>query len=88
MTDAHLQQYLCALQRMQTGIPEYSTLTAPLHDFMERVYAVAGKCTRLAVSRVNLSSLGWAKIENDALEKHKMCSFIKSHLRIVTKLSL
>ena len=65
-TGANLQQFVCALQWVKNGIPEFSRLVAPLHEFLERVYTFAGKRTKKAVTRVKLQSLGWSEIEHDA----------------------
>lgn len=38
---AHLQKFIFALQWVHQGIPNFTKLVAPLHYFMERVYAAA-----------------------------------------------
>ena len=68
---ANLQQFICALQWVKQGIPNFTELVAPLHEFMERVYDHATKRTKRAVVRVQLSTLGWGKTELDAFESCK-----------------
>jgi len=58
-TGADLQQFLCALQWMKTGIPEFNRLIEPLHAIMEEVYTRAGKRTKVRVARVTLADAGW-----------------------------
>jgi len=70
-TGANLQQFLCALQWLKQGIPNFTALVAPLHDFMERVYGCTEKRTKRAVSRVLLSAHGWGPVELDAFERCK-----------------
>lgn len=57
-TGAHLQQFLCALQWVRNGIPQFMELVHPLHDAMERVYSRAGKRTKRTVTRMHLSAFG------------------------------
>ncbi len=70
-TGAHLQQFVCALQWVKQGIPNFTELISPLHDFMERVYTLTEKRTKRAVGRVLLASHGWGKTELDAFENWK-----------------
>ena len=65
---SNLQQFVCALQWVKQGIPNFTELVAPLHEFMERVYDHVGKRTKRAVTRVQLDKLGWGKTELDAFE--------------------
>lgn len=65
-TGAHLQQFICALQWVKSGVPKFTDLIAPLHNFMEKVYGTSGKRTRLSVSRYKLSTLGWGESETTA----------------------
>ena len=67
----HIQQFLCAIQWVKTGIPNFAQIISPLHDFMERIYEKAGKPTKLAVSAISLDSLGWGQSEQDAFERCK-----------------
>lgn len=46
----NLQQFTCTLQWVKNGIPNFTELIPPLHDFMETVYATTCKRTKLAVS--------------------------------------
>ena len=68
---SNLQQFVCALQWVKQGIPNFTELVAPLHEFMERVYDHVGKRTKRAVTRVRLDTLGWGKTELDAFESCK-----------------
>lgn len=70
-TGAHLQQFLCALQWVKKGIPNFTELVAPLHDFMETIYALAEKRTKRAVTCVILSDQGWGKDQLNAFEACK-----------------
>lgn len=70
-TGAHLQQFVCALNWIRTSIPKYAALTAPLHDFLETVYAAAHKRTRRGVARIQLAKLGWGDQEQQAFEDCK-----------------
>jgi transposase InsO family protein len=68
---AHLQQFICALQWVRHGIPQFARLVQPLQEFMERVCEHAGKRTARAVARVQLSALGWDNSERAAFEACK-----------------
>lgn len=70
-TGAHLQQFICALQWVRNGIPQFTELVSPLHEFMERVYDRAGKRTRRAVARFQLSNLSWDDTERKPFEASK-----------------
>ena len=70
-TGEHLQQFLCALQWVRNGIPKFSELVQPLHNFMESVYTRAGKRTKRAVARLRLSTLGWDHVHTKAFEACK-----------------
>eukprot|EP00171_Calliarthron_tuberculosum_P022172 IDg22172t1 len=65
-TGSHLQQFVCALQWMRSAIPQFTSLTAPLMEFMELVYDRAGSRTKKAVAKIKLSSVGW----NNSLTEH------------------
>ena len=65
---ANLQQFICALQWVKSGIPNFTDLISPLHYFMEKVYVRAGKRTKLAVSQNKLSNFGWGNTELRAFE--------------------
>ncbi len=65
----HLQQFVCALQWMRTGIPNFAKLTSELHYIVERVYACAGKRAKRAVSKVKLSAVGLSKKHDTAFEE-------------------
>lgn len=71
-TGAHLQQFLCALQWVKKGIPQFTELVAPLHDFMETIYVILSKRKKKAVSRVLLHSHGWGTQELKAFERCKL----------------
>jgi hypothetical protein len=64
---SELQQFLCAMNWMRTGLPGYSTMVSPLHALMEATYETAGgKRTKHAVSKVALADVGWS-------EEHMAC---------------
>jgi transposase InsO family protein len=67
-TGADLQQFLCALQWLKQGIPNFTALVAPLHDILEIVYDRAGKRTKRAVARITLDSVGWGPSEKQAFD--------------------
>lgn len=58
-TGSELQQFVCAMQWMRSGIPSFSSVIGPLQSFMEKVYGTVKKRTRRAVTKVSLVSLGW-----------------------------
>lgn len=65
-----LQQFLCALQWLKHGIPQFTELVSPLHKLMELLYAHVGKRTKRAVTYLRLEDFGW----NDSYEQvFKMC---------------
>eukprot|EP00178_Gracilaria_changii_P000257 TRINITY_DN1027_c0_g1_i1.p2 TRINITY_DN1027_c0_g1~~TRINITY_DN1027_c0_g1_i1.p2 ORF type:complete len:1106 (+),score=114.18 TRINITY_DN1027_c0_g1_i1:5972-9289(+) len=68
---AHLQQFVCAMQWVKTGIPNFANLISTLHDFMERIYESAGKRTKRAVAAVQLETLGWSETELNAFHNCK-----------------
>ena len=70
-TGGHLQQFLCALQWLKQGIPNFTELVSPLHEFMERIYSKIGKRTKRAVARVLLSDHGWGTNELKEFEDCK-----------------
>jgi len=70
-TGAHLQQFVCALQWIKHGIPNFAALVDPLHVFMERIYHRAGRRTKQTVARYKLSAFGWGTPEQDAFEACK-----------------
>lgn len=70
-TGAHLQQFICAIQWVKTGIPDFSYLIAPLQNFMEKVYDRAGKRTNRAVASIKLRILGWGKQEQKTFQRFK-----------------
>lgn len=69
-TGADLQQIFCAMQWMRTGIPELAKTIHPLLSFLEKLYVLARKRTRLAVAKVHLNTLAWGSEEEDA---YKAC---------------
>lgn len=70
-TGAHLQQFVCALQWVKQGIPNFTELILPLHNFLERIYDDIGKRTKRAVSRVLLEKYGWGEPELIAFQSCK-----------------
>ena len=68
---SHLQQFVCAMQWMRSGIPDFSNIVRPLMEFLERVYTRAGKRTRTAAARIQLSDLGWSQTELEAFNNCK-----------------
>ena len=54
-----LQQFICAAGWMRAGIPNFAALTSPLSEALEEVYAVAGRRTRAAASKVLLKATSW-----------------------------
>jgi RNase H-like domain found in reverse transcriptase len=60
-SDSDLQQFVCAMNWMRTGLPNYSVMIAPLHALIEAAYGRAGgKRTKNAVSKVMLCDVGWS----------------------------
>lgn len=56
-TGSELQQFVCALQCVKQGIPDFSRHITPLHEFIERLCDHTGKRTNCAASRVQLVTL-------------------------------
>lgn len=81
ITGANLQQFICALQWVKQGIPQFTDIVSPLHEFMERVYERAGKRSKKSVSIFELSSLGWGDKEDRSFKRFK-------HLRLNKSISL
>lgn len=65
-TAEHLQQFICALQRVKSEVQKFTDFIAPLRNFMENFYATSGTRTRLSVSRYKLSTLGWEEAETES----------------------
>lgn len=53
-----LQNFLCAMQWLPSFIPTSQSLVRPLPEFLERVYAHAGKLTKRSIGRISLDTLG------------------------------
>lgn len=64
-TGSHLQQFVCALQWVKQGIPNFTRLVSPLHEFLELVYDHAGKRAKRGVTVVLLANFGRYKTEMD-----------------------
>lgn len=70
LTGAHLQQVVCSLQWVRTGIPNFTTIVRPLQYCLELVYAAAhAKQTLQDIERIMLSSVCWKTEESYALHK-------------------
>lgn len=65
-----LQQFVCAMQWMRSGIPMFSTIIRPLSELLEAVYQLAGKRTKRAVSTISLDKI-WTTEHNNAFEQCK-----------------
>ena len=50
-TSAELQQFVCAAGWMRECIPQFTTITAPLHQLLELIYKKAGGRTKRCVAR-------------------------------------
>lgn len=70
-TGAHLQQFICALQWMEQGIPNFTNLVISFHDFMECIYGFTESRKKRSVSRILLSDHGWGQIELNAFDDCK-----------------
>lgn len=70
-TGSELQQFLCALQWVKNGIPNFSALVAHLHEFMEKFYEHVGKRTKRAVANVQLTNLCWSHTQRTKFENCK-----------------
>ncbi|ETV75951.1 hypothetical protein H257_09910 [Aphanomyces astaci] len=60
-TAADLQQFLCATNWMRANIPQYTELVAPLTRLMDIAANAADPRKKTALTRVALSSVGWAE---------------------------
>lgn len=63
-TGSELQQFICAIQWMRSGISKFLTIIGAFAIGMERVYAVARKRIRRAVAKVFLESVGWSNTQH------------------------
>ena len=78
---SELQQLVCSANWMRTAIPEFTKLISPLATLLEDVYSKAGKRTRKASEKVELSEVGWE-------EKHAAAfTALKNALRTAVQLS-
>jgi Reverse transcriptase (RNA-dependent DNA polymerase) len=68
---ADLQQFMCALNWMQSSMPMYNALVSPLNSFLETVYAAAGARTKKAAGKTNLRDLGWNASHTEAFQQCK-----------------
>ncbi len=68
---AHLQQFVSGLQCVRLSIPQFAKITAPLHEFLEKVYRACRKRTRQSVARIALIFLGWGEEEENAFRACK-----------------
>lgn len=59
------------MQWMRSAIPEFMSIICPLSDFLENVYTAAGKRTKRAAARIQLSAIGRSTTEDDAFDKCK-----------------
>lgn len=66
-----LQQFVCAMQWLRSSTPNFQALIKPLHEFLESVYAHAGKRTKRVVAQVSLDSLGWSPFQTSAFDACK-----------------
>ena len=53
---------------MRSVIPQYITLTAPLAEILEKVYAREGSLTKRAASKVILRTVGWGQEHSKAFK--------------------
>lgn len=58
-------------QRLRSAIANFQVLTKDLHDFLQRVFAHAGKHTKLAAAQVSLLGIGWEQKHIDAFNSCK-----------------
>eukprot|EP00737_Agarophyton_chilense_P002334 gb/GEZJ01002651.1/.p1 GENE.gb/GEZJ01002651.1/~~gb/GEZJ01002651.1/.p1 ORF type:complete len:320 (+),score=20.64 gb/GEZJ01002651.1/:2674-3633(+) len=72
-----MQQFLCGMQWLKTGVPDFATLVTPLHDLMETVYKASSKRTKSAAARINLATVGWNEKHAQAFKK---CKDVLAHL--------
>lgn len=70
-TGGQFQQLVCVMQWMRCAVPRFSTLIQLLANFLETVYAEAGKRTKRAVYLIALSKLGWGKSEDISFSTYK-----------------
>lgn len=65
-TSTHLQQFLCTLQWVIQGMPDFSGFVKPLYDVIERMHSTAGKRTKQAMGQIQLAEHGWSTSERTA----------------------
>lgn len=66
-----LQQYICALQSVKNGIPNFRALLDTLLRYQENVYRSASTRTQSDVSKFLLSSVGCGKMELDSFHRYR-----------------
>ena len=66
-----LHQFLCAANWMRSCIPQFTTVTAPLAQLLEKVYKHAGKRTKRAVAKVLLESVACSDVHLRAFDSTK-----------------
>lgn len=71
VTAAHLQQFLCAMQWIKSGLPEFKNTVAPLSDLLEQVHTNAGKRTSCSVPGVDMSQSGWSTSVEESFHRCK-----------------
>ncbi len=65
-TNAHLQQFFCALQWIRTSLPNVMTSISPLLKSLEIVLERTRKRTKAAESEASLRRVGWINVEENA----------------------
>lgn len=70
-TGSQRQQFLCALQWVNTTTPNFTALVEPLHHFMKTVYDRANARTKRVVSKILQSALGWGKRETTSFHRSR-----------------
>lgn len=70
-TGPNQHQFLHLIQRVKTGIPDFTKLMSPLHEFMERVYETSAKRSKPALATVRLDTLDCCDKKQAAFKIYK-----------------
>lgn len=71
LTSSHLQQFFWPLKWVRTVIRQLLDMTAPFHEFMEKLYDKAGKRTARVVTQIQFSDIVWDEEQNAGFETCK-----------------
>ena len=71
VTADQLQQFICAANWMRNAIPECNKTLSPLSNILETALKKAGKRTKKAAAKIQLTDIGWTDQHNSAFNDVK-----------------